>query len=1289
MKKLVSIFLALAMLLTFAPMNIIAADDASAFSDVKATDYYAQAATALAQLDILAGYPDGTFGAEKAITRAEMAAIVCRMIEKEADAEKAKGETAFDDVNSDHWASGYINIASKEGIINGDGNGKFRPEDDVKHEEAIKMVVCALGYGADVKVDPADWSKGYLDVAAEKGISAALKGTKGNASTRGDVAVMTYNGLASDAENAKVPATPVASKEAGEYKGTQKVKLTTTTKNAVIYYTLDGTTPTAKSIKYKKEISITKTTTLKAIAVKNGIASNVLSVEYTIQKISSGGGGGGSSYVPLTPITAAELQVNNAAVTSANVGDVLTLVTTPAEATGTITWTIGGNAIEATGKTYTVTAFDMGKTIKAQITGTGVYKDTVSAECAVASTTQVTAQDIMSDNVDSSPVVLTDATKTTFLDDEGNTVTVDAASTITLSIENPEKSTEEVSAAQTIIIEDIVANSGAEASDLADVKTTAVDVNLSVDSAAVHPVGDVTVTLSASQLGLPEGTDLTLHTFTASHTNKKGEKEIVTGEVVTIDKVQYVRFELNGLSTIWIGNVPPRTVSFYNTEEDADNNVNSIGSVVVKFGDFTPTEKIPAPSLSGYLFCGWNYDMTRTPIISNLNVHALWIEGETVPADNISAVFSEDTNAFTLEVDNGSVRVDCDNTENLPTELDMKVTVTAPANAVKYYVGTNAAVVAAFNNIDEFITIDALTDICFEVDVTNENGIIVPSSNTYYYKWIDADGDVISIQEIEAKIANGKDGATSMEYTSTVNRGIGTFEAYLIDNEDATKDFVGYINNHLNGNAIDGYTLNSNVSFEEYRIDYNFSPYDTLKFVFSPFEGESFSSSDSIALEGSYYYLDDYVDWYGSYVVSGENLIVTYPFNTIGTVSDFGDITVTVNGVSQEIGIDWYGNRNYSTSEDINCATWNEVLAALNNINSTTEYYIRCEDASPITLSSSLTIPANVRISLYNAPSFTIANGATLTLMENKDNNEASDLYVSDGNIIVEAGGRIVANYTGTDSGTTYLCGLSAKNIELKSGSGLTVYEDAGISIHSSDRDEGTFTMESGAVVDTYGHFHVNDFDVVNINGTVNAKAYPYFYSDEINVNGTISLSADRYYGRLEFYGIVNIGESGLITATNTGGNNRSYTNLEIYGPLTNNGRIEVKGNGTNAEIMNNGYAIYNQGTIFVDSSCSLITSGTKYINTGSITGYGKVSASLGDDYTNYDDGTDYVDVEDDGYWDDELGEYIYKLSDYSRYKYTHDPAATVDVTLYLAEIVNMGTGTCTLTIEAEQFPEN
>ena len=292
MKKVISALLALAMILSIVPFNVFA-EEKTAYSDMKTTDYYAIAATALSELDIIEGYPDGTFGAEKGITRAEVAAIACRMIDKSKDAETAKGQTKFDDVAIGYWASGYINVAAQENIINGDGDGNFRPEDDITYEEAIKIIICVLGLGKDIKVDPADWSAGYLAVAKDKGLTKDLKGKKGDVATRGDVAVMTYNGMTFDLK------APVASLEAGSYTGTKSVTLKTETEGAEIYYTTDGSAPTVKSTKYTKAISISKTTTLKAIAVKKGaLVSDVMSVEYTIKRSSGGGSrGGGSSTV--------------------------------------------------------------------------------------------------------------------------------------------------------------------------------------------------------------------------------------------------------------------------------------------------------------------------------------------------------------------------------------------------------------------------------------------------------------------------------------------------------------------------------------------------------------------------------------------------------------------------------------------------------------------------------------------------------------------------------------------------------------------------------------------------------------------------------------------------------------------------------------------------------------------------------------------------------------------------------------------------------------------------------
>ncbi len=1100
-----------------------------------------------------------------------------------------------------------------------------------------------------------------------------------------------------------VTGTPVASLKEGTYDESQKVALSSAVPGAEIYYTTDGSEPTVESKKYTGEFRIFRTTTLKAIAVKDGeILGDVMSVSYTLNTgylklllcLIASMMSSKDLEAPETPIESAELWVNEAAVSVAKVGDTVTLVTVPEDATGTITWYVGGAEIEsnADSKTYTVTALDMGKTIKAQMVGTGSYEGTASAECTVASTTTVTAEDIMSDEVGSSPVVLTNADDTKFLDDNGDEVTVDASSTLTLTIENSEKDEEEVTEATTLVVEKIIEGTDADASALSDVTAVAVDVDLHLDDTPVHPVGEVTVTLSANQLGLEEGTDLSNYVFKAKHTNKENTEEYVDGVVVEIDGVQYVRFELNGLSTIWIGNVPPRTVSFYNTEADADNKVNSIGSVIVKFGDFTPTLQIPTPSRAGYLFCGWNYDMTRTPIITNLEVHALWVEGVKMPADNIAAELSEATEAVSVEISDGLVSIDGKNGEIVPAGLSAEITVNAPENAVKYYVGTDAAEVAVFNDADGYTAVSDEA-IGFTVDVTDDDGLVLALSTTYYYKWVDENGEVIALQEVKAQVANGSDTATSKTYTVDVNRGIGTFEAYLIDSDDRTKDYVAYINNNLMGDMY-GYTLRNSVSFDGYEVDYDFSAYDALKLVFTPFEGETFDNTDTITAAGEYYGENEWNDnWTGTYAIEDGKLIVTYPFNVLNMTDDGADVIISVNDVTQDIYIHWDHGEEAYTQEDVvevECETWAEALTAIKNASEEKQYSINCTDSSAVTLTSSLKIPANVDVGLPNVPSFTVARGATLTLTDDSNKECASILLLVKGDFIVENGGVVTSSYVGDNEGGRWYPMLDAYNITFKSGASLTLPEDTLLYMNSTHgytgAEDGVCTFEKGSTVNSSGNLNIQNFDVLNLNGTFNSANYTYLYNDETNIGGVVKHTVNGY-GYLELYGTVNVLETGSITVNNTSTADRTYMNLEIYGPLTNKGTIEIKSKAA-AVIMNNGFVNYNMGTITVAEGCSISTSGTKLINTGVISGEGVIYASLGDDYTNYDDGTEYVYVENGGHWDEALNKFVYDLLNYSRYKYTHDPDATVDVIVYLAEVVNMGDGECTLTVEAEEFPE-
>ena len=78
-------------------------------------------------------------------------------------------------------------------------------------------------------------------------------------------------------------AKPVFSPIGGTYYEPQNVTITSGTEGASIYYTMDGSSPTTSSTPYSGAISVTETTTIKAIAVKEGMNnSDVASVTYTI-----------------------------------------------------------------------------------------------------------------------------------------------------------------------------------------------------------------------------------------------------------------------------------------------------------------------------------------------------------------------------------------------------------------------------------------------------------------------------------------------------------------------------------------------------------------------------------------------------------------------------------------------------------------------------------------------------------------------------------------------------------------------------------------------------------------------------------------------------------------------------------------------------------------------------------------------------------------------------------------------------------------------------------------------
>lgn len=189
MKKGLSLVLVLAMVL-----GCFSFVSAASYSDVAGTSYE-EAVARLSLLEILTGYNDGTFKPENQITRAEFAAVAVRAKGLEATAQASKGlPTGFSDVPATHWASGYVGTAAKMGIVNGVGNGQFAPAAPVKYEEAITMIVRALGYEPSAQAK-GGYPYGYLIVANENGLLDDVKGTQGAPALRGEVAQIVDNAL--------------------------------------------------------------------------------------------------------------------------------------------------------------------------------------------------------------------------------------------------------------------------------------------------------------------------------------------------------------------------------------------------------------------------------------------------------------------------------------------------------------------------------------------------------------------------------------------------------------------------------------------------------------------------------------------------------------------------------------------------------------------------------------------------------------------------------------------------------------------------------------------------------------------------------------------------------------------------------------------------------------------------------------------------------------------------------------------------------------------------------------
>lgn len=161
-KKFVSILLSASMLTSISP---IFASDSTLYN----RDY-------LISNGIIIGDNSG-YNFDKPITRAELTKIIIEVLKPEE-----KSDLLFADVDNSHWAYDYICLGIAAGFINGYEDGTFRPDDNVKYEEALKMIESALMQSSYLS-----YPLGYISEGIDKGYLTKINFIVGDDAVRGDV----------------------------------------------------------------------------------------------------------------------------------------------------------------------------------------------------------------------------------------------------------------------------------------------------------------------------------------------------------------------------------------------------------------------------------------------------------------------------------------------------------------------------------------------------------------------------------------------------------------------------------------------------------------------------------------------------------------------------------------------------------------------------------------------------------------------------------------------------------------------------------------------------------------------------------------------------------------------------------------------------------------------------------------------------------------------------------------------------------------------------------------------
>ena len=195
-KKVLALVLVLATLMGFAT---VAGAEYKDEADISAD--YSEAIQVLELIETMEGYPDGTFGPKKTITREEAAKLIAIFDNKDSDI-----STYYTSINpfadeKGRWGESYVGYGYRAGIIAGMNATTYAPTANVTGTQFLKMALVTLGYDQEAEgFVGSSWAVNVLALARKLDLIDGLAdGWKAEADlTREEAAQILLNTLKAD-----------------------------------------------------------------------------------------------------------------------------------------------------------------------------------------------------------------------------------------------------------------------------------------------------------------------------------------------------------------------------------------------------------------------------------------------------------------------------------------------------------------------------------------------------------------------------------------------------------------------------------------------------------------------------------------------------------------------------------------------------------------------------------------------------------------------------------------------------------------------------------------------------------------------------------------------------------------------------------------------------------------------------------------------------------------------------------------------------------------------------------